>query len=80
MSTSSPTPAELKRHLSARAIFLQTTRDDELRRTTSAEGIANILAVDGFVAMTAATQSERIDGGMQEQQRLFRLMRTVSHG
>jgi hypothetical protein len=80
MRASSPTPAELKRHLNARAIFLQTARDDELRRTGTDEGIANILAIDGFVALTATTQSERIDGGMQEQQRLFRLMRTVSHG
>ncbi len=80
MNNSSPTAVELKQHLKARAIFLQTTRDNELRETSATDAVANILAMDGFVAMTASTQSEREDSGMQEQQRLFRLMRWATHG
>ena len=71
MSTSTPTASELKQHLAARAAFLQATRDRELRDTSATEAVSNILAVDGFVAMTAATLDERCDSGMQEQQRLF---------
>ena len=80
MNNSPPTVAELKLHFSARAIFLQATRDNELRETSATDAIANILAMDGFVAMTASTQLERKDSGMQEQQRLFRLMRWAAHG
>ena len=80
MNNLSPTTIELKQHLKARAIFLQTTRDNELRETKATDVVASILAIDGFVAMTAATQSEREDSGMQEQQRLFRLMRLAPHG
>ena len=80
MNNSPPTVAELKQHFNARAIFLQATRDNELRETCATDAIANILAMDGFVAMTASTQSERKDSGMLEQQRLFRLMQFSRNG
>ena len=80
MNTAYPSAARLKEHLKARAVFLQTTRDRELREVSADDAVANILAVDGFVSVTSATQTERHDTGMQEQQRLFRLMPRVAHG
>ena len=80
MNYNAPTAAELKAQLAARAAFLQTTRDNELRSAGTDEVVANILALDGFVVMTAGTQPERVDCGMQEQQRLFRLMNVAHRG
>ena len=80
MNYNIPTAAELKAQFAARATFLQTTRDSELRTAGTDEVIANILAMDGFVVMTSRTQPERVDCGMQEQQRLFRLMRVEPRG
>ena len=80
MIGSPPTVAELKQHFKARTAFLQATRDKELREVSAADAIENILAVDGFVVMTAHTQTDRDDFGMQEQQRLFRQMRVAPHG
>lgn len=80
MNYNTPTAAELKTQFAARAKFLQTTRDNELRSANADDVIANILALDGFVTMTAGTQPERVDCGMQEQQRLFRMMRVSPRG
>ena len=80
MNYNTPTAAQLKAQFAARAAFLQTTRDNELRSADEDEVIANILALDGFVAMTAGAQPERVDCGMQEQQRLFGLMNVAHRG
>lgn len=80
MNYNTPTATEIKAQFAARTAFLQATRDNELRSADADEVIANILALDGFVAMTASTQPERVDRGMQEQQRLFRLIGVASRG
>jgi len=80
MDSRAPTLAEMKAHFAARAQFLQAVRDDELRQAESVDVVANILAVDGLVAMTASSQPERNDHGLQEQQRLFRMIKASSRG
>ena len=80
MNSSCPSAAELKLHFNARTVFLQATRDKELREVSAADAIENILAMNGFVAMTARTRTDREDFGMLEQQRLFRQMRAAHHG
>jgi hypothetical protein len=65
-------PADVAAFVRARSAFLNETRSSELRNRTSDEVIASILAVDGFVALTAQSQPARLSSGMTEQQRLFR--------
>jgi hypothetical protein len=65
-------PIDIAAYVRARASFLNENRALELRERSDSEVVAAIFAVDGFIALTARNQSERLTSGMQEQQRLFR--------
>jgi hypothetical protein len=65
-------PIDIAAYVRARSSFLNETRAVELRERSDSEIVAAIFAVDGFIALTARNQSERLTSGMQEQQRLFR--------
>jgi hypothetical protein len=65
-------PTDIAAYIRARSTYLNETRAIELRERGDAEVIASIFAVDGFVALTASTQPERLTSGLSEQQRLFR--------
>jgi hypothetical protein len=65
-------PIDMAAFVRARSSFLNETRAAELRERSDDEVIAAIFAVDGFIALTARDQLERLTSGMQEQQRLFR--------